>query len=310
MSTLALGQVDGFVMLALAVGLWASVRERWYLVGAALGVAVVLKISPWIVLVFIVLRAARHWKRVVVGAVVALVVLVVASAIVGGRPHDFVTWIDDVAPTLAGGNRSVENQSVPALLARLFTGATDLVETSTSLGALRYLAYAIGLLGSVGLWWWRRNRAYVPLEFGVVILVALLSGPISWAHYLTWAIIPLMLLVDPERLARAGRRVTAAVLVVLGGATLLMALPVKYPTPEQVAAHWYSRPYSAAGTVALLAYLAVALYFLAAERARRRARARGATARHVARGIARKRNGLTDAAESACLNGSTHHRLR
>ena len=261
MSTLALGQVDGFVMLALAVALWASVRERWYVVGAALGVAVLLKISPWIVLVFIVLRAGRHWKRVAVGAVGSVVLLVVASAIVGGRPHDFVTWFSDVAPTLARGNRSVENQSVPALLARLFTGADDLVETSTSLGALRYLGYAIGVFGAVGLWWWRRARSYDALELGVVILLALLSGPISWAHYLTWAILPLMLLADPERFEGSRRR-AAALLVVLGGATALMALPVKYPTPEQVAAHWYYRPYSAAGTVALLAYLAVALYFL------------------------------------------------
>ena len=264
MSSLALGQVDGIVLLALAIAVWASVRGRWYVVGAAIGVAVVLKISPWIVLTFIVLRAGRHWKRVVVGAVGALLVLVVASAIVGGRPHDLVTWLNDVAPTLAGGNRSVENQSVPALLARLFTGDHDLVETSTSLGALRSLGYAIGVLGAVGLWWWRRNRPYAALELGVVILLALLSGPISWAHYLSWAIIPLMLIADPERLAGRGRRVVA-VLVVLGGATALVALPVKYPTPEQVAAHWYTRPYSAAGTVALLAYLGVALYLLASE---------------------------------------------
>jgi hypothetical protein len=266
MSTLALGQVDGFVILALAIAVWASVRERWYVVGAALAVAVLLKISPWIVLLFVVLRAGRHWKRVVAGAAIAVVVLVVASAIVGGRPHDFVTWFNDVAPTLARGNRSVENQSVPALLARLFTGANDIVETTTSLGALRFLAYAGGLVGAIGLWWWRRRRPYVPLELGAVILVALLCGPISWAHYLTWAIIPLMLMADPERFAGTRAR-AAALLVVLGAATALLALPVKYPTPAQVAAHWYYRPYSAAGTVAIIAYLAVALYFLGASRA-------------------------------------------
>ena len=264
MSTLALGQVDGFVMLALAVALWASMRERWYIVGAALGVAVLLKISPWVVLVFIMLRAARHWRRVAAGAIGAGLLLVAAAAAVGRRPHDVFTWINDVAPTLARGTRSVENQSLPALLARIFTSDTELVETATSLGALRFLGSALGLLGVIGLWWWRRDRAYAPLEFGVVILLALLSGPITWAHYLTWAIIPLMLLLDPERFARPRRHV-AALVVVLGGATALLALPVRYPTSEQVAAHWYHRAYSGAGTVALLAYLAVALYFLGTE---------------------------------------------
>ena len=104
------------------------------------------------------------------------------------------------------------------------------------------------------------------LEFGVVILLALLCGPISWAHYLTWAIIPLMLLADPERLAGSGRAGARRCSSSSAARPLLMALPVKYPTPEQVAAHWYYRPYSAAGTVALLAYLAVALFFLASER--------------------------------------------
>ncbi len=260
-STLALGQVDGFVILSLGVALWATVRERWWIVGAALGVAVVLKISPWIVLLFLLLRGRRYWKQLLIGATAAVAVLLVASAIVGGRPHDFITWVNDVAPTLARGNRSVENQSVPALLARLFTGAHDIVETSTSLGALRYLGYLGGLAGAVGLWWWRRDRPYEPLEMGAVILLALLCGPISWEHYLTWAIIPLMLLADPARFAGSRARVVV-LLGLLGGATALLALPVKYPTPQQVAAHWYYRPYSAAGTVGIIVYLGVALYFL------------------------------------------------
>ncbi len=93
-----------------------------------------------------------------------------------------------------------------------------------------------------------------------VILVALLSGPITWAHYLTWAIIPIMLLADPERLAGLRsplvRRARSA-----GPANGLMTRRRWYYA-RAGAAHWYYRPYSAAGTVAALACLAVALYFL------------------------------------------------
>ncbi len=262
MSTLSLGQVDGMVMLALAVAVWASARHRWTVVGAALGVAVLLKISPWIVLAFVVVRVGREWKRAVLGAVVTVAVLLVAAALVGGRPHDVITWVTDVAPTLARGNRSVENQSLPALLGRLFLGGNDIVSTTTPLGGLRFVGYAVAVLGGLGLWWWRRNRTFVPLELGVMILLALLAGPISWAHYLTWAIIPLMLLADPRRFAGPAWR-TWTLAAVVAGSSALMVLPVKYWLPDQVAAQWWRRPYSGAGTVALIGYLVVTIALLA-----------------------------------------------
>jgi hypothetical protein len=96
----------------------------------------------------------------------------------------------------------------------------------------------------------------------VVILLALLAGPISWAHYLTWAIIPLMLLADPRRFAGPAVR-TWTLAAVVAGSSALLALPVKYWTPDQVATGWWRRPYSGAGTVALLGYLVVTIALLA-----------------------------------------------
>src|SRR5262249_48381011 len=87
-STLALGPVDGVLVVALAVAVWCSARERWAAVGAALGVAVVLKISPWIVLAFVLVRVGRRWPRVAAGAVCSSVLLLVASSIASTHWHD------------------------------------------------------------------------------------------------------------------------------------------------------------------------------------------------------------------------------
>jgi hypothetical protein len=70
--SLGLGQIDGFVMVALAVAIWASVGRRWYLLGVALGFAMLLKISPWLVLGFMLFRVGRQWCRVALGATVTV----------------------------------------------------------------------------------------------------------------------------------------------------------------------------------------------------------------------------------------------
>ena len=38
-----------------------------------------------------------------------------------------------------------------------------------------------------------------PLELGVLILVILVAGPLTWDHYYVWALLPLVLVLDLER---------------------------------------------------------------------------------------------------------------
>jgi hypothetical protein len=268
-SSLGLGQVDGLVMLALAIALWASTCERWRTVGAALAVAALLKVSPILVLVFMALRVKRGRVGMLVGAAVAGGGLLLTSALVG-RGDDLVTWVRDIVPSLASGNRTVENQSLPAFVHRLLAGGDDIVRTTTALGGVRFVGIVAGVVGMLALWWWRRDQSYDPLELGAVVLIALLAAPVSWAHYLSWAILPLVLLASPERLVGSRARVATLGSLLLF-ATALMALPVRFPSPEEVAAHPWTRVYSGAGTLAVVGYLVVAVLELAPDRARSRA---------------------------------------
>src|SRR6201999_4305229 len=54
--SVALGQVDGLILLALAFAAWCAVRDRWWLCGVALGVPVLLKVSPALILGYLLLR--------------------------------------------------------------------------------------------------------------------------------------------------------------------------------------------------------------------------------------------------------------
>jgi alpha-1,2-mannosyltransferase len=257
--SIGLGQVDGYIMLALAIAIWASVRDKWRLVGAALGIATLLKISPGLLLVYLVLRGRR---AVVLPAVISAGALLLLATVVG-RPGDTVKWVTDVLPEVSKGGLLVNNQSIPAWVARLFGSNLNWLSLDTDLGAWRFLAFPVMVAGLAAVFLVRRGRPFVPLELGAVILVALLAGPVTWDHYPTWAVLTLVLMADLRWWE--GRRVgeVAALFVVLAGGLALMWKKTLYPTADVIRSDWTRHLESGTKTVGMLAFLAVALWLLA-----------------------------------------------
>jgi alpha-1,2-mannosyltransferase len=257
--SIGLGQVDGYVMLALAIAIWASVRDRWRVVGAALGVAALLKISPGLLLVYLVLRGRR---TVILPAIISAGALLGIATVVG-RPGDTVKWVTDVLPEVSKGGLLVNNQSIPAWVARLFGSNLNWLSLDTDLGAWRFLAFLVMVAGVAAVFLLRRGRPFVPLELGAVILVALLAGPVTWDHYPTWAVLTLVLMADLRWWE--GRRVgeIVALLAVLAGGLALMWKKTLYPTADVVRSDWTRRLESGTKTVGMMAFLAVALWLLA-----------------------------------------------
>jgi alpha-1,2-mannosyltransferase len=252
-----LGQVDGFLMLGLAVAFLGVTRERWGLVGVGIAVAALLKFSPVILLVYLALRG--KWRAV--WWAVATVVLVLGVAAIVGRPGDLADWFHTVASSISQGARNTDNQALPAALARLFTHNDDLL-TQAPLGAWRFVSYFVALAGVLGLWWLRRDHRIEPLDLGVLVLVALLAGPVAWDHYLTWSLLVLVLLVDVARWA--GRSWGEVVLVgaPIAGAIALMRMWTTYPLPAEVAAHPYMYVTTSVKTGAIVLLLGAALWLL------------------------------------------------
>jgi alpha-1,2-mannosyltransferase len=249
--TLGIGQANGLVMLGFAVAIWASQRGRWRLAGVGIGVAAALKLSPVLVLVYLALRG--KWRAARWGAGTVLALSAVSPVI--GRPGDLLVWIKDVFPEVSAGTLYTGNQSVVAWLARTLTGSDDLLNRS-ALGPIHYLGLVIAAAALVALWRMRRHAALDPLELGVLILVVLVAGPLSWDHYFVWAAIPLATMIDARYWRAGSPRRNAALALTMAVAVLLFAQHVRVPNAAAIRADWSLRltttPYALGGILLLV----------------------------------------------------------
>jgi Glycosyltransferase family 87 len=260
--SIAMGQTNGMVMLALALAIWATARQKWGLVGIGLGVAAALKITPVLLIVYLFVRGKR---RVAWTASITVALLVVAAAVIG-RPGQVVEWLFDIAPKVSKGAFSTYNQSIVGALARLTSTRTDFFAPGGP-GTWYLLAYVLWGVTIVGLWWWRRGSAIDPLELGIVILVVLLAGPLTWDHYATWALIPFVLMCDLDRWRNCRPAEGAALLGTLVTAMWLFYRGIGLPSKAAVAMDWWLRVASVRYTAATLLLTVVAVVLLSRARA-------------------------------------------
>jgi hypothetical protein len=95
--SLSLGQVDAWVVLALAVAAYGLHVRRPGLAGAGVAVAALLKVSPGLLLVYLVVR--RQWRVALAAVVVGAGLLTIE--LVAGRPGDLARFGLEVAPAIS-----------------------------------------------------------------------------------------------------------------------------------------------------------------------------------------------------------------
>ncbi len=181
---LGLGQLMIVVLALLAGARLALLRGRFWLAGALVGIAILVKVIAWPLVILLALR--RTWQ-----AVAACCATVIAGCLLVGLTSGFGTLIDyagRVAPLLTSYFRSdPANQSLWTLgprLARVF-GFDDF--TGPILIVASALAPAVVLVGVLA---WSHHRLNFDAAFGVVLCVSLVLSPIAWEMYLVVALIP------------------------------------------------------------------------------------------------------------------------
>lgn len=258
MKTLSLGQNTGLVMLALALGFFGAATGRWRLSGVGFGVAAALKISPALLIVYLLVRGQTRAVKAAISSALALTIAAAAT----GRPTDLLVWLRDVSPNVSKGSVNAYNQSLVGGIGRLTMSTPDFWSQAT----LRYwylLAYVVWAGAVFALWRLRRGRQLDPLELGVLLLVILVAGPLSWDYYYAWAVLPLVLLCDLARW-RGRTPVECGVLIgVLLVATWWTHAGIPVPTVSAVRADWWQRVRTLRYVGVAIAYLGVAVWMLA-----------------------------------------------
>jgi len=236
---LLLGQ-SGTLLFALLAVSWAWLRSgRDGLGGAALGVAIALKLTAWPMMV--VLIVARRWAGVVAAGATIAIAQVAAVAVMG--LSTVAGYYLHVAPLVATLYRaSFLNLSPASLGWRLFDGtgsAAAISYLAPPVAALPSLApiasYAVALAILVFAVWQMFRIAEFDARFALMVATSLLVSPIVWDHYLLVAAIPGLIIAANLRTLGYPRRSTA---LAIAGA-VLVALPGVWLA---LVPGWFARP--------------------------------------------------------------------
>jgi len=204
-TSLALGQVNGFIVAALVVSAWGVTRRaRWGapLAGAPLGLAAGLTIIPGVFIVYLVMT--RRWSAVGWSMAAGWATLV-APAIVSGPEVTVSAFLRSLAE-IVGGSPGMDNMTLPAYIIRLYVGNEGLY--SGMAYPLPGPWWQLSAALSAGLVVWGMKRAVrqtVLRAYLTLTVLTLPSAPVAWAHYTSWvmpfAVGPLIYLRTPDKSA-------------------------------------------------------------------------------------------------------------
>ncbi len=174
--TLGFGQVNLLLMAAGAADC-LSRRTRWPR-GLLLGLAAAVKLTPAVLVLFLLLRGDRRAARTAV--VTALVAT--AAGFVLARADSVGYWTHTLYDTGRIGSASYAgNQSLTAVLARLGLGGAWLTAAWLALCAVALLVAVRGIRRELV-----AGRPAVALS--VAALLGLLVSPVSWSHHWVWGV--------------------------------------------------------------------------------------------------------------------------
>jgi hypothetical protein len=187
--TIAFGQIDLALLLALTLALWAWRTDRSLLAGALVALGTLFKVYPLLLLAFFVVK--RRWWALA-GFVLGMLVLNGLSiSVIGWEMHR--VYLFEVLPRIGGTTSWVENQTISGFLARLFvlpTNTTIFHNRPIELLGLA-LGAAAGLLACLlALRPARPTSTTLSLQYGAFALIMVLTVPAAWMHYETLLFLP------------------------------------------------------------------------------------------------------------------------
>ncbi len=194
---LMLGQLSTILLACLVMGWQALRNDKQYLGGAVLGLAIAIKIIPWPIVLFLVLR--RQWRAAATAAGIILGSNLLAVAVMGWNV--VLEYYFRAAPMVASHYRSYyTNRSILSIGWRVFEGTSSLVPfgyqapplfNAPQLAPILGYSLVFGVL-LCGLWVTRKMPDF-DSAFGCMVCVSLLVSPILWSVYFCMLLIPIQI---------------------------------------------------------------------------------------------------------------------
>lgn len=198
LTTLHAGQVNGFLLLALALALYAFAHRRPVWLGVGVAIGAMFKLVPLAHLGYLIWR--RQWRAVVTGAIA--IALLVGSAIPLIGWSGLVSYARNFSTLGAvGGLVPVgASQSISSFFARLLVAGEGRWYLTNVPQLARWLGWGVALLlviATMALCWPRGDlSALFALEFALVTAAVSLVPPYVWYHQLVVLLIPFFVLVE------------------------------------------------------------------------------------------------------------------
>jgi len=211
------GQANLLVLLLVTAGIAGIVQGKPRL-GAALGMAAALKLTPLILLVWLLLDRRIREAVWMFGALAAVTA---AAAVL--RFDDTLVFFRQVLPALAQGTAIYANQSLQGVIARVAT-----VNPYTQPWAVVPWTYLLGtilIVALVGLWFWRTRREPALLRVAAFLPILPLASSVTWPHHLV-ILLPVIWI---SVIAIAQRGWPLASTLAMGALLLLFSVVARWP---------------------------------------------------------------------------------
>ncbi|MGZ3664672.1 MAG: glycosyltransferase family 87 protein [Ktedonobacterales bacterium] len=194
--TLALGQIDFIVLAPLALVPWLTRHGHEGWVGVAIALAAMLKLTPALLIGYLLLR--RRWQATL-SALIALAALTLVSAALVGPDH-LLASLPQALRVGTGDATLGQNEALFAPLLTLFAvNAPSLVGATETISRI--------LLATLALWlgWflWRAPRSTGTtsggrdmrewIGYGIALCAMVLVAPTAWIHHYVWVLPALIL---------------------------------------------------------------------------------------------------------------------
>lgn len=241
------GQIN-VVLMTLVIADCVPRRTPWPR-GILLGLAIALKLTPAVFLLYFVLRRDG---RATLTAIAGFVVATLAGFALAWR-DSYEYWTTTVRHTERIGNATLNtNQNAAGSLARLGLneGTHFVVWTLACLGALALTVWAVRRVLSGG-----DSGGEPTLALVLVALFGLVVSPVSWSHHWVWA---LPTVIVAAVLAYRRSNVTLGAAAAVGTALMLWPTIDLLPEHHEAAASWWRQLFGMSYVWWALALIAIA----------------------------------------------------